>query len=49
MWQAPEKVLGPFAGEPTLDDSGDLYFVHHFWDDPTDSMLEADIYVARRK
>ncbi|MHC4934079.1 MAG: hypothetical protein ACYTGV_18045, partial [Planctomycetota bacterium] len=48
-WQAPEKVLGPFAGEPTLDDSGDLYFVHHFWDDATNSMLEADIYVARRK
>jgi hypothetical protein len=49
VWQAPEKVLGPFAGEPTLDDSGDLYFVHHFWDDATNSMLEADIYVARRK
>jgi hypothetical protein len=48
-WQAPEKVLGPFAGEPTLDGSGDLYFVHHFWDDATNSMLEADIYVARRK
>jgi len=49
VWQAPEKVLGPFAGEPTLDDTGDLYFVHHFWDDATNSMIEADIYVARRK
>ncbi len=48
-WQAPERVLSSFAGEPSLDADGTLYFAHHFWDDATDSMIEADIYVCRRK
>lgn len=49
VWQAPEKVVGPFAGEPTFDAAGNLYFTHHFWDDATDSIIEADIYVCARK
>lgn len=48
-WGTPEKVLDSLAGEPTLDNQGNLYFVHHYWDDATNSMLEADIYVCYRK
>lgn len=43
-WIDPRPVVSSFAGEPTLDREGNLYFVHHFWDG---GMLEADIYVAR--
>lgn len=46
-WSAPELVVSSFAGEPTLDIEGNLYFVHHFYKD--DKMIEADIYFARRK
>lgn len=46
-WQAPEMILSQFAGEPTLDDAGNLYFVHHFFEN--DVMIEADIYVAYRR
>ena len=28
-WGVPELVLSSFAGEPTLDAEGNLYFVHH--------------------
>jgi hypothetical protein len=35
-----------FAGEPTLDAQGNLYFVHHFYRDGV--MIEADIYTAVR-
>ncbi len=48
-WQAPEKVVAPFAGEPTFDAGGNLYFTHHFWDDSSQSIIEADIYVCARK
>jgi len=48
-WQAPEKVLSPLAGEPTLDREGNLYFVHHYWDDTANKMIEADFYMCRRK
>ncbi|MBD3351711.1 MAG: hypothetical protein GF364_09525 [Candidatus Lokiarchaeota archaeon] len=48
-WGTPEKVISSLAGEPTLDNDGNLYFVHHFWDDSSNSMLEADIYVCYRK
>lgn len=47
-WSEPEEVLSNFSGEPTLDGYGNLYFVHHFFDDNM-SMVEADIYVAYRK
>ena len=46
-WQEPELILSQFAGEPTLDIEGDIYFVHHFYEDG--AMIEADIYVAYRK
>jgi len=47
QWSEPELMVSQFAGEPTLDDAGNLYFTHHFYDNGT--MLEADIYVAYRK
>ncbi len=43
-WGAPVEIVASFAGEPTLDDEGNIYFVHHFLDD--DGIWEADIYVA---
>lgn len=46
-WQAPELIVSRFAGEPTLDAQGNLYFVHHFYAGGV--MREADIYVAYRK
>jgi hypothetical protein len=46
-WQPPELIVSSFAGEPTLDAAGNLYFVHHFYRD--DVMLEADLYVCRRR
>jgi len=46
-WQEPELIVSQFAGEPTLDSEGNLYFVHHYYENGR--MLEADIYVAYRK
>ncbi len=46
-WGAPEKMFSGFAGEPSMDRDGNVYFTHHFYKD--DAMLEADIYVAIRK
>jgi hypothetical protein len=46
-WQPPELILSPLAGEASLDEAGNVYFVHHFYKD--DQMLEADIYVAYKK
>ena len=46
-WQEPELIISQFAGEPTLDDDGNLYFVHHYYIDS--EMIEADIYVAMKK
>lgn len=46
-WGEPELVISQFAGEPTLDKDGNIYFVHHFYDDG--KMIEADIYVAYKK
>ncbi len=46
-WQEAELVVSRFAGEPTLDSAGNLYFVHHFMRDG--AMVEADIYVAYRR
>lgn len=45
-WTQPEKMFGPFAGEASLDNEGNVYFTHHFYKD--DVMLEADIYIAHR-
>jgi len=47
-WTAPEPIVSQFAGESTMDDEGNLYFVHHYY--ATGSrMIEADIYFCRRK
>ena len=46
-WSEPELIVSWFAGEPSLDNQGNLYFVHHFFKDS--KMIEADIYVAYRK
>lgn len=43
-WGDPELVISQFAGEPTLDNAGNLYFVHHFVVDG--EIKDADIYVA---
>jgi hypothetical protein len=47
-WGEPVEIISNFAGEPTLDDAGNIYFVHHFYS-KDGKMLEADIYVAYRK
>jgi hypothetical protein len=47
IWQEPELIISQFAGEPTLDRAGNIYFVHHYYADGV--MLEADIYVAHKK
>jgi hypothetical protein len=46
-WTEPEMIISQFAGEPTLDNNGNLYFVHHYYKDSV--MLEADIYVAYKR
>lgn len=46
-WGEPELIVSQFAGEPTLDPDGNLYFVHHYYRDG--EMIEADIYVAERR
>jgi hypothetical protein len=47
QWGTPELVISQFAGEPSVDADGNIYFVHHFYRDGR--MIEADIYVAYRK
>ncbi len=46
-WQEPELIISQFAGEPSLDNAGNIYFVHHYFKDG--KMIEADIYVAEKK
>ncbi len=46
-WQEPELIISQFAGEPTLDSNGNIYFIHHFYKDG--EMIEADVYVAYKK
>lgn len=46
-WTEPELIISQFAGEPTLDTDGNIYFVHHFYDNGV--MLEADIYIAKKR
>lgn len=48
-WQEPDLIISPFAGEPTLDAFGNIYFVHHYWDPFENRMIEADFYVCYRK
>lgn len=46
-WNPPEEVVSQLAGEPTVDTDGNVYFTHHFYEN--DQMIEADIYVIRKK
>jgi hypothetical protein len=46
-WQNPEKMFSPLAGEPSVDNSGNVYFTHHFL--VNDTIVSADIYVAYKK
>lgn len=46
-WGEPELIISQFAGEPSLDNQGNIYFTHHFYKDG--KMIEADIYVAKQK
>ena len=46
-WQQPELIISQFAGESSVDNEGNIYFTHHFFENGV--MLEADIYVAYRK
>jgi len=46
-WGPPQEIISQFAGEPTLDRSGNIHFVHHYF--YPGRMIEADIYVARRR
>ena len=43
-WSEPELMFSGFAGESSIDITGNVYFTHHFFDGGT--MREADIYVA---
>jgi hypothetical protein len=47
-WGEPFEVISSFAGEPTLDNKGNIYFVHHYFTENME-MIEADIYVAYKK
>jgi hypothetical protein len=46
-WSEPELIISQFAGEPSLDSEGNIYFTHHYFKDG--KMIEADIFVARRR
>ncbi len=46
-WGEPELMVSQFAGEPTVDDGGNLYFVHHYYENGI--MIEADIYVTHKR
>ena len=46
-WTTPELILSSFAGEPNLDEEGNIYFVHHYIEDG--KIIEADIFVAYKK
>jgi len=47
-WGPAEEIVSNYAAEPTVDDDGNLYFVHHFMD-ADEEMIEADIYVCYRR
>jgi hypothetical protein len=46
-WSEPELIVSQFAGEPSLDGEGNLYFVHHWIREGV--ILDADLYVAYRQ
>jgi hypothetical protein len=46
-WTVPELIISQFAGEPSMDKFGNIYFTHHFYQEG--KMVEADIYIAEKK
>lgn len=46
-WGTPDLIISQFAGEPSIDALGNIYFTHHFFTEG--DMIEADIYMARKK
>jgi hypothetical protein len=49
VWGQAQEVISSFAGEPTITDDGDIIFVHHYYSEGPGEMLEADLYIARRR
>ena len=47
VWGEPELIISQFAGEPSIDAQGNIYFTHHFFTDG--NMVEADIYMVKKK
>jgi hypothetical protein len=47
-WQTPELILSQFVGEPSMDNAGNIYFTHNFYNNQS-QMIEADSYVALKK
>ncbi len=48
IWSEPEEIVSNYVGDPGLDDNGNLYFTHLFYDD-AGNKIEADIYVSFRR
>jgi hypothetical protein len=48
QWTEPELMIQTLAAEASLDNQGNVFFTHHYYDDDG-NMLDADIYVAYRK
>ena len=46
-WQEPELIVSQFAGESSVDNEGNLYFTHHFYEDGI--QIDADIYMLKKK
>lgn len=46
-WSEPVEIVSSYVGDPRLDDRGNLYFTHLFYD-ANHNKIEADIYVAYR-
>ena len=47
VWQVPVEIISALAGEATIDQKGNVYFTHHYYEN--DQMIEADIYVIYKK
>jgi len=47
IWGTPVEIVSTLAGEATIDQDGNVYFTHHYYEN--DKMIEADIYVITRK
>jgi hypothetical protein len=40
-------ILSQFAGEASVDQDGNVYFVHHYYREG--EMIEADLYIMQKK